>query len=366
MNILLFRFIAVSILLCIIGAKENGERNDPLHFAMQKEYQLATDQKEVFSFSGLDSLGEHAMFLLYTGDHNPLLYYSNIVTPVCIDNVCKPMYIQIYWNLVGEYVGYGVVEDNLLSKFDHDLFEPRDYRKLHDLLLDKHSILERRKLSDLFDPGKKPEKAIEFNGEEVDALSGATKKEISESVVEGALYSCYTAWHLVHGTVVKKMVNHIDSLYNAHLANYFISSPYIAYQRYALQRFSETEYINQLPRIIEILKSSKPLLRTYVLKKLPDLAWAKGDILKLYEGFSNLDTNSKTLLIKNLSLADDSALMHVAGGITGVTKNQLRTFLEFLAEKPTRLTEDMLALLHAAAENQTYAHNYLIAEFLER
>lgn len=343
---------------------ENSQQA-PVHFSMGEEYKAAIQHQEITSWQGLDSLLFHQLELLSDSQGNPLLFYSNIHTPVCIDGSCKPMYIEVYWNLVGDYVGYGVFEEELLTKFDHELFEKADYERLHTLLLDKNSILKRKELSDLFDVNAKPAEKITYQGKEVDAVSGATKKEIKESVVEGALYSCFTIWHLVHGEVRNKMRQHTDSVYTLELADYFLNSEYGAYQLYAIQQMDSLMMAHSLPRLLEICTGAKPLTRIYLLKKLPRSLWSKGAVSEqLFPAFAELDVNTQTLLLKKLEYADPVVLERLSAQGALMTKNQLKMYLAFLRLQPKPLLPAILANLKSLVASQQHPYGYLIAEFL--
>ena len=138
-----------------------GGKPKPLFFEMGEEYRKVAQEQEVFLFRGKDSLPEHQMLLLSDSAGNPLLFYADIYTPVCIDNICKPVQIEVYWDLLGEYVGFALQKDQPLTKFDHEEFDSSDYLKLHQLLLNKKSILRDKKLSDFYEnrlhlvPGKR-------------------------------------------------------------------------------------------------------------------------------------------------------------------------------------------------------------------
>ncbi len=336
---------------------------------MGTEYMRVDHAEEVLTFSGKDSLLSHTIELLYDETGSPLLFFSDILTPVCIDNICKPMAVNVYWNLVGAYAGYGIYPEDPLTKFDHDLFEEADYAKLHELLLNPHSILERRKLSDLFDPEARPPDAerVTYKGQEVDAVSGATKKEIKESVVEGALYSCFTLWHLVHGDGVGKMSDYLEGIYSPELADYFLRSGYADYQMYAIKRLAEDDWERYLDRILFLFGEASPLTRRYILKKLPDKLWREDEVTQgLYGAFSSLDNNSKTLLVEQLALADPAAAGLLAPAATSMTRNQLRAYLAFLQGHPRQANVPSVRedLAKAAAE-EDYAYGYLITAFLE-
>ena len=340
--------------------------NDPLHFMMSKEYEAAVKREAIFTFQGKDTLLSHQVFLLSDEEGFPLLYYADILTPVCIDNICKPMSIEIYWNLLGAYVGYGIFPEEPLTKFDHDLFEEADYKKLHKLLLDRHSILDRRALSDLFDADLAANEKVKFKGQEVDAVSGATKKEIKESVVEGALYSCYTIWHIVHGEAAQKMARKLEQIYTPLIGEYFLYSSYQNYQMYALKHFDAAAFVSYLPRILEIFGDAKPVTRRYILKKLPKASWAEEKTsIQLYQGFADLDINSQTLLINNLEHAHPTVVELLANGVSSMTKNQLRAYLKHLTLRSEYKREVIWAKLEKVVEARQYSYYYLIEDFLK-
>ena len=339
--------------------------HQPRHFAMQKEYEQVASTQELFNFHNADTLIEHQLSLLSDADSAPLLYFSDIKTPVCIDGLCKPMYIKVYWNLLGAYVGFGTVKSQLLTKFDHEEFEPEDYLMLHQLLLNDKSILRRKKMSELYDKRRIPQKQIKYKGVELDAVSGATIKEISSSVVEGALYSCYTLWHLVHGEVKGKMKSYLDSIYSPSLQAYFLNSDYPDYHLYALKKMDGAEFPNHVSRILSIFEQGKPLTRTYILKKMPEMLWSDPLITRsLFGNFSTLDINSKTLLVKNLPWADTSAAEQLAAQLPDMSKNQLKLYLTHLTQNPELKTPELVEKLTAIAKKRDFVYAYLVQKFL--
>ena len=166
----------------------------------------------------------------------PQLFFTDITLAVCLDNVCEPVRIELYWDLVGNYAGYGVVPSHPLLKYDHQPFEPADYAKLHQILSDRDSILGRRPLASFLDAGAARNTAYQTkDGQPVDAVSGATAKEIAGSIVPGALYSCYWIWKTVHGNLRDQMAGHLRSIFTPTLASSFLSSDLPDYQAYALK-----------------------------------------------------------------------------------------------------------------------------------
>lgn len=354
------------IALCVAGFRGHSLiQNPPMYFSMAEEWKEVDRQTFIGAFQNLDTLLEHELYLLFDQQDKPLLFYTDVITPVCIDGICKPVYIELYWNLVGHYVGYGVYPEQPLTKFDHDEFTAADYDKLHRLLSDNKSVLRRKKLSDLFDENAKPAKKVEYKGEEIDAVSGATKKEIKESIIEGALYSCYTLWHLVHGEAADIMESALTSRYSGELERAFLNSGYEDYHFYALKQMNGADFEGYLPRIMEVFEADSPLTRTYILKKMPkELIGLESVTRGLYGAFAEVDINSRTLLINNLAHAHAVAPELLSGQVMEMSKNQLRTYLQFLAEDESRINSVIQKNLDRAASSSEYAYGYLIGQML--
>ena len=358
-------FTSLGLVLLYSSAIELA-KNAPLHMAMPEQFAQVANEKMVFTLAGTDSLLKHQVWLLSDAQQKPLLYCSDVITPVCIDGLCKPMYITLYWNLVGHYVGYGVFPDNLLTKFDHEAFTPADYAKLHTLLLDQHSILERKTMEDLFDQSIAAVEKITFKGKEVDAVSGATRTEIKESVVEGALYSCFTAWHLAHGNIKEQIEQHLLSYYDPALAESFFKSPAEDYQLFALKQLNSTTLVNQLSQVQEVFKHTSPGNRLYILKKLPKELWKDEKVSQsFFQTFATVDINTRTLLLNNLKYAHPSVVNILAEDLEKMSKNQLSTFLNYLAENRQYLNGQVKTKLAQSAQNKSFTENYVIASFLK-
>lgn len=368
-QLLLLRLGVVAVLgmgFWCLGPHELA-KNPPLYTAMPREYTQVASEKIAFELPGKDSMLKHPVYLLSDAQQQPLLYASDITTPVCIDGLCKPMYLTLYWSLVGDYVGYGVFQDNLLTKFDHEPFDTADYRKFHELLLNKHSILERKTMEDLFDESIQAKKEkITFQGKEVDAVSGATKAEIAESVVKGALYSCFTAWHLAHGEVKERIAEHLLSLYTPVLARDFLHSGYEDYQFFALKQMDTLAFTKNLPQVQDIFRTASPMTRLYILKKLPKETWkTEQGALPFFQTFATTDINTRTSLLNNLKYAPEKVTEILAKDLMKMTKNQLTLFLKHLSENKNRLSKSVKTELDTAAKNTQFTERYVVEAFLK-
>jgi len=356
-------FIGLFLLLAL-GLQFDSE-HDPLFFAMGNECSEIFAEAEAFSILGNDSSLHHQVWLLKDKAGQPRLFYAPITTPVCIDGKCKPVHITLYWNLIGNYVGYALPPAIPLSKYDHESFEPADYSRLHDLLLDDKSVLKRKKLDDLFDKSAAIKEKVTYKGEEIDAVTGATKKEIKASLVAGALYSCYTLWHLAHGAVKDSIESYTIQQKPEIIEDYLLYTPYRDYQHFAIRQLDTIAILRNVERVVELVERTAPLTRSYLLKKVPKSVFADSlHAAALYRQIPTLDLNTKTLLVKNLEFAHENAVAILFSHLSLLSKNQVKQALAFLKKNPILKSSLIEKHLHIANQQADFRYRYLVEAFL--
>lgn len=368
----MYKFLSfIIILFCIMGFQDKKNPDDkPMFFSMTDEWKDIANDETIFQFvtKSLDTIYDseinNKVRLLSNSKGEPRLFYSEIETSVCADGECKLANIKVYWNLLGNYVGYGISPEFPLTKFEHDHFEKEDYAKLHQLLLDDNSILRERKMSDLID--EIPVSSTSIYSNDIDAVSGATKIEIKESVVKGGLYSCYTIWHLVHGEVKEKMKEYLKSISSDLLNNYFLYSPYKDYQMYALKQINRTKFKEHSSQIINVFRKTDALTKAYILKKIPSDILSEEEITnQLYNTFSDIDINSRTLLVHRLKSANANASEILSKYVESMSKNQLKLYLKYLNNNLVFISNTCKLNLKKASKNKSYTYSYLLKEFFE-
>ncbi|MBT2161396.1 hypothetical protein [Zobellia barbeyronii] len=306
-----------------------------------------------------DSVGAQKVNLFRDNTEAPILYSSNIITPVCADGDCKFMHITLYWTLLGDYAGFDRSVKEPLTKHDHDEFLFSDYWKLHDLLKDDNSILKRRAIDELVTKPK-PSKI-----EGVDALSGATVKEVKESVVSGALYSCYVAWHLVHGKIKEQIKAHTVQQQDEAMLVQMLNNDHTNYQMYALENLDQNQYKVNFSRVSELFKSGIPLVRSFIIKNLASsFSQSPTTMQPFWDALPYIDINTRSLLLQHIDFASDATVTHISTQLSVLTKNQLLKYLEHLASKKVISTEVLKNLEHFSASNKE-KNAYLVTEFLE-
>lgn len=297
---------------------------------------------------------------LVKGAENPLFYESTIRTAVCDDEICEIMYVKLYWDLVGEYVGYDTLPGHQLTKFDHEPFTTQDYHKLHELLKNDGSILKFKVKDELID--KEKLKASDV----VDGTTGATALEIKEEVVEGALYSSYTLWHLAYsGTIQNMLTNHTVQFVDNELKYYLLNSNRAGYRLFAFQNFREGDFKLYENFWLKSLREDIPMTRKFILANLPDPLWSTVSVQDKVCGlFQFFDVNTKTYLLKKMEALNEISavsLEYISVAIMDMNKNQVKQFLELA--KRNEVTDETLRNISNARSDDGFKYGYIIDEY---
>ena len=135
-----------------------------------------------------DDQGQRVEIIRMEDGQGVSYWHRRIKTEVCQTGECKLIDVGLYWDCTGDFFGLDVYGEHL-TKTDHSIFSEDDYEFLISILSNDWSILREYEFSDL---------TVEGKNQDVDATSGATRKEIASEAVKDAVYTTYTLWHLVH------------------------------------------------------------------------------------------------------------------------------------------------------------------------
>lgn len=234
-------------------------------------------------------------------DNTPEYFEAKLNIPVCDDKLCAPVLLKIRWDLAGNYLAFDTIQGKPLTKFDHKRFSEADYKKLDQILKDKNSILYALAKTDLID------KSIKVKATTVDAVTGATPATIRNAVVEGAVYSSFTLWHFVNGTVCDSLRAYTLKNFSEQIAFQLLKSPNFETQLFALKRFRTQEYIRFFDKLLSIIEQSSPIVRAYLISKLPLPFQEKTRNKKLVEIITKLDNYSKSIFIDRVISTEETA-----------------------------------------------------------
>src|SRR5690606_39638242 len=84
-------------------------------------------------------------------------------------------------------------------------------------------------------------------------------------------------------------------IYNEALKEQFLNSDRSGYQLFAIERFTEEDFMAQRAFLLKSMKEGIPLLRKFILNDMPRKLWQEQEMQSQLCGiFSDLDVNSKT------------------------------------------------------------------------
>ncbi|WP_339924483.1 hypothetical protein [uncultured Cyclobacterium sp.] len=231
-----------------------------------------------------DSL-RYDMFLLEDDSGQPKGYMAEIFTPVCHTNECYPVYVNFYWDLLGNYQRYGVPDGELLTKLDHVPFDAADHEKLQEILSNERSLLKDYKIEELVGGTQ----TAAANG--VDAVTGATLKTIKNEVIYGAVYSCYTLWHLAHGDMATIAKAYTAENYSDEQLFNFLEGGHYPYQYWAIEKVlaKGLEKDDKIAKaMLQILRSDNIFLARHLIAVLPIEVYSSRERqLQLWETLEN-------------------------------------------------------------------------------
>lgn len=208
------------------------------------------------------------VYLRFDDRGGPDTYYCHVNTPVCEEGLCKLMVIDVYWDLLGNFLRYELPAGEALTKLDHQEFTPEDHEQLKRILSDRGSILRDYPASDLVDT-----RIVKTSNKNVDAVSSATRVDVKDAVVGGAVYSTYVLWHIVNGPIASRIVAHARPMLTRERVEKMFYSSNFYYQYHALNSISPEDSVKYLAEIIHLVKNGESYIPYFAIEKVPASAW---------------------------------------------------------------------------------------------
>ncbi|CAG5002504.1 hypothetical protein DYBT9275_02907 [Dyadobacter sp. CECT 9275] len=165
-----------------------------LHWQKQKADENCVFLKHTFTD---DSLETFSLLECQAADGPSNWFSSDIHQSVCNSGQCRMISIRLVWDGFGNYHHFELMDREPLTKTDHAEFSADDYNRLHFILSDSLSVFKDLEMEDLVVEKKN----------DVDGVSGATRKSLHDYVVQDAVYTCFTLWKVVYGKGKKNINN---------------------------------------------------------------------------------------------------------------------------------------------------------------
>lgn len=213
-------------------------------------------------------------------DGKPIQFFSKIFTPVCETGECKPIFINIYWDLVGNYLRYDQPEGEILTKSDHVPFTPSDYELLDEILrgedprygsIAKHSIpnpssdSQQKQNNQSQSDVAVMQKVFLTKDQMVDGVTGATLDPHVTKFVPGALYTTYTCWDLANSSKRNMFAYAVTNLMNEQNYQHLLTLDSYEVRNRAILNVGSTHYEDygytlEICRIIEVSEDEEFIL----------------------------------------------------------------------------------------------------------
>lgn len=224
--------------------------------------ELEVEETPIFHHTVNDTL-QFPVYLVQVADDEELLFGTQLETNVCNDQVCLPIEVNLYWDLLGNYHHFSREDGVEFTKFDHDFFLQQDYERLQEILLDSLSALRDYQVEDLLD--KEPQK-FSF---QVDAVTRPTSPLFSNVTVPGALYTVYTLWHIVNGSIKQALYDYTNENYRKRdWMRYFAKSKVPIYQEYFLKHLNPGELDHYKEAVQQLLFAQDDFIPHYAIDVL--------------------------------------------------------------------------------------------------
>ena len=254
-----------------------------------------TDCRQAFLFKFHGNVDTDTIKICADSLAHKTFYEANLNMAICDDKLCAILVLKMYWDLAGNYARFDTLPGKPLTKFDHKRFSDTDYQKLDMILADGNSMLRVLQKEDLVD------KSIQVKATTVDAVTGATPETIRNAVVEGAVYSSFSLWHYTNDSIKDLIRDHTKSIYSEEIASQMLNSRNYETQLYALKQLSSKEYSMNFDALCEVMHKSIPMVKAYIITKLPLPFEAKEQNRKLAAVFPDLDSYSKSVMLNRIT-----------------------------------------------------------------
>lgn len=167
----------------------------------------------------------------------PDKYKLYLFIDVCLQKICKPLAVTLFWNALGEYEYLAYPEHLPFTKYNHKLFTPGDYRRLDAILRDRNSILGKHPLSFF-------EKQFTRNPARVDAVTSATPQAIRDAVVEDAAYTSWALWHWANGEIAGLLLENTLGFCSSDYLLHCLDSEIPRFVRFGLYQLAQKDQVD--------------------------------------------------------------------------------------------------------------------------
>ncbi len=221
-------------------------------------------------------------------------YTSRIQSPICKNNECHEVEIDFYWDILGNFTKFERLPNKPLTKLDHEPFTENDYQQLLDILKDSSPPFTHLKKSQLIN-----DDASKVSN--IDGISGATVTSIKDYMIGGAVYTCYTLWHIANGDIEFQLAEYTKQNLNEAFIHQLLQSQKTAIKYFLIENLTPKYFELFFDRLTIFLEKADPYLISQFIQKIPLslLPTAKAQNY-ITNHLNQLDLRAETNLFKKL------------------------------------------------------------------
>lgn len=314
-------------------------------FSQESKHDL---EEDVFAENINDSTRVQVK-LKYDKEGTPQYYFCHVNTAVCEDGLCKLMVVDVFWDLLGNFLRYELPAGEALTKMDHKEFTKEDHEKLRNILSSKTSILKDYPLKDLI------VKPTGRKSGDVDAVTAATRADVRDVVVGGAVYSTYVLWHIVNGPIALKIEEHSRPfLTEERVARMFYSENFY-YQYFALNSLADKDPAKYAEGVVHLVMNGTDYIPYFAIDKVPATALQKEKYqVALLQHFVQSDFELQNAILNRMAgvKLSSEALSLLVAALDKVTDRQAIKALEIVAVSQDNLNASSRKTLSQFARNK--------------
>jgi len=242
-----------------------------------------------------DSLSVKEMVELCGEDGVPVWFGRNVRKIVCLTGECQIARVWLFWNGVGDYLGFQLHNNEPLTKTNHIEFSIDDYKKLNSILSDSAAVLKGITSEEL---------TKEEINKNLDVHSGATRLSYKKYLVEDAAYTCYALWHTVYGFTRTKIKHMFEQRIDSGFLLLLLDGNNIEYKRRAIEYIAENPQYQHLfnPDILSMLTNDDEETAQLALNYLsPEIVTNSSVKQILFSSFDEMNVHRRFQFVWKLS-----------------------------------------------------------------
>src|SRR5690606_23863151 len=203
----------------------------------------------------------------------------------------------------------------------------------------------------------------------LDAVTGATNPTFASVTVEGAMYTVYTLWRFVNGTVRQQIRQHTKAQLTHALMAEMLPADRLVYQLFVYEHFTDRQRRQFAPLVLSLIGDDDPYIPHFAIDQLtPELL---ADSALQVQAMAYLATvaapvqNSLLSKMRGLSLHSESVRL-LLETVPAFSANQMANVFAILEDNIPSIKGEALQTLTELASDKQKQYGPFVAKLLQR